>query len=85
MPEAVIAELSLTWSHRSRAELADGSEVVFDVYRGTVVWDGRSVRVLVDSANVEPLVGMALLEGHKMSMEIREGGRVSISALAPPA
>jgi clan AA aspartic protease len=81
LPEEVVEELSLAWSHRSRAQLADGSEIYFDVYVGVVIWNGQPLRVLVDSANVEPLLGMSLLEGHQMTMEIREGGRVAIRPL----
>lgn len=40
LPPALIALLGLPWRRRGRALLADGSESVFDIYEGTVVWEG---------------------------------------------
>ena len=41
LPSALIAQLELQWRRRGRALLADGSECVFDIYEGMVLWDGR--------------------------------------------
>lgn len=61
--------------------LADGNETVFDVYEATVVWDGTPRRIVVDAANVDPIVGMRLLEGHELTIQAIEGGKVIIKAL----
>ena len=55
LPPALIALLRLPWRRRGRALLADGSESVFDIYEGTVVWEGRPRRIVVDEADTAPL------------------------------
>ena len=61
--------------------LADGSEVLFKVYGATVIWDGRSRRITVDEADNEPLLGMSLLKGYELKMQVRSRGRVIIKRL----
>ena len=78
LPGAVIAGLDLPWRRRGLALLADGGETVFDIHEATVNWDGRPRRIAVDAANTAPLVGMALMEGFELKMQIREGGHVTL-------
>jgi hypothetical protein len=61
--------------------LADGSECLFDVYSAEVGWDRKRLRILVDEADTDPLVGMALLAGYELTIEVREGGTVMIKRL----
>ena len=82
LPPAVVASLGLRWKGFVRALLADGSECLFDVYVGQVVWDGKARRVLVDEADTDPLVGMALMSGYELKMQIRPRGKVTIKMLA---
>ena len=81
LPPALIGLLELQWRRRGRALLADGSECVFDIYDGTVVWDGRLLRVPVDEASTAPLVGMALLHGYELNLQVWNGGSVTIKVL----
>jgi clan AA aspartic protease len=81
LPPATIAALSLPWRRRGRAFLADGSETIFDIYEGTVVWDRRRRRVPVDEADTAPLIGMALLNGYELNVQVRVGGKVTIRRL----
>ena len=60
------------------AVLADGSQTAFDVYGVTVLWDGQPMYVETGAVGVDPLVGMALLEGHNLNIDIEDGGRVLI-------
>lgn len=83
LPPALIASLGLRWKSFGRGILADGSECLFDVYLGKVVWDGKERRVLVDEADTDPLVGMALLSGYELRMQVRSGGKVAIKRLSP--
>ena len=66
---------------RGRALLADGSECVFDIYEVSVLWDGSLRRIVVDEASTAPLVDMALLHGYDLSVQVRNGGSVTIKAL----
>jgi clan AA aspartic protease len=81
LPPAVIASLALRWRSLERGTLADGSEILFDVYVAKVVWDGNERRVLVDEADTDPLVGMALLSGYELKMQVRSRGKVTIKRL----
>lgn len=78
MPPDAIAELNLRWKRRGRAILGDGSECVFNVYEAAVVWDSALVTIPVDEADSEPLVGMLLMEGYQLTMQIFEGGSVKL-------
>jgi clan AA aspartic protease len=84
LPPTVIASLGLPWKSFGRGILADGSECLFDVYIATVVWDGKERRVLIDEADTDPLVGMALMDGFELNMQIRSGGKVTIKRLSRP-
>jgi predicted aspartyl protease len=73
--------LGLRWRRSGRAILADGSEVLLDVYDGIVLWDGAPRRIVVDAADADPLVGMALLHGHRLTVDVIDDGSVMIERL----
>lgn len=79
---ALIASLGLRWRSVDLVTLADGSERYFDVYDGKVVWDGKMRRILVDEADTDPLIGMRLLKGFGLRMQVRSRGKVTIKRLA---
>jgi clan AA aspartic protease len=81
LPPATVKELGLQWQTFGRGILADGSEVLFDVYAAEVIWDGKARRLLVDEADIDPLVGMALLRGYELKMQVRSLGKVTIKRL----
>jgi clan AA aspartic protease len=78
LPPDLIAELNLKWKRRGRAILGDGSECVFNVYEVVVAWDDTLLTIPVDEADAEPLVGMSLMEGYQLTMQIFEGGQVEL-------
>jgi|SRR5579884_3009244 len=78
LPAHVISALGLPWHETTSAELADGSTVLFDVYRGIVVWNGQPRRIPIDEAETTPLVGMRLLYGHTLTIQVLDGGNVTI-------
>jgi len=81
LPPSLIAKLKLFWSRRGRAQLADGSSTIFDIFDGTLLWDGAIRRIPVDEADTAPLLGMALLEGFELNMQVRQGGKVKLKRL----
>ena len=78
LPSALAATLGLAFDGVGWAVLADGTEARFDVYDATLRWDGRPRRVYVYAAETTPLVGMRLLNGHSLYVEVEDGGRVAI-------
>ena len=81
LPPTLIAALGLRWQSVDRGTLADGSECLFDVYEGKMVWDGQVRDVLVDEADTDPLIGMSLLNGYELKMQVRVRGKVTIKRL----
>jgi len=82
LPSSLIVLLSLPWRERGRALLADGSDSVFDIYEGTVLWDGQVRRIPVHEAETIPLVGMSLLQGYELTVQVQRGGDVTVRALS---
>ena len=82
MPSSLISLLSLVWRQRGRAILADGSESVFDIYEGAVLWDGQARRIPVHEAETIPLVGMSLLQGYDLTVRVEPGGNVTIRTIS---
>ena len=78
LPPALVRELALPFVTSGWATLADGSEVSFDTYQVTVLWEGRLREVFADEADTTPLVGMLLLDGYDLSIQVRNGGHVLI-------
>ena len=81
LPPSLIVSLGLAWRGQAQAMLGDGSLHQFDVYVATVIWDGQARTVETDAADTIPLVGMGLLYGHDLRIQLVEGGTVSIEAL----
>ena len=81
LPPSLIASLGLRWKTFGRGVLGDGSECLFDVYVAKVIWDGKERRLLVDEADTDPLVGMALLFGYELKMDVSDGGTLTIKRL----
>jgi clan AA aspartic protease len=82
LPPDLISQLNLKWKRRGRAILGDGSECVFNVYEAVLVWDGSFLTIPIDEADSEPLVGMSLMEGYQLMVQVFEGGRVELSKVA---
>jgi clan AA aspartic protease len=82
LPSSTIESLGLPWLCREQGMLADGQLHIFDVYAATLLWDGLERIVEVEAAAVEPLIGMSLLAGNKLTLEVRAAGSVMIERLA---
>jgi predicted aspartyl protease len=61
--------------------LGDGSEVMFEMYTASVIWDGQIKVVDVVASESEPLVGMSLLYAYDLRIRVIEGGSVTIQAI----
>ncbi len=80
LPPALVTALGLMRRSRGRALLANGSEELFDIYGVTVLWDGQHRYVEADAVDTTPLVGMALLDGYDLHIQVADGGQVVIQA-----
>jgi predicted aspartyl protease len=78
LPPDAIDQLDLVWKRRGRAILGDGSECIFNVFEAEVFWDGVPRTIPIDEADSDPLVGMSLMEGYQLTVQIWEGGNVEL-------
>lgn len=82
LPNRVIGLLNLPPAGNRSATLGDGSAVILDAFLATVSWHGRDRDVLVLGAEGGAVVGMSLLHGSRLSMEVVDDGDVAIEELA---
>ena len=81
LPSEFIRQLSLSPAGFRRGMLADGSTVVLPMFLGTVMWHGRQRDVLVARIDETPLVGMGLLHGSRLLIDVIPDGTVTIETL----
>ena len=76
-----VRQLGLTPDGYRYVELANGGVDRLRLYFATVLWDGRPLVVDVIESGSDPLVGMALLEGCRVTVDVIEGGAVVVDAI----
>ena len=81
LPDDLLATLGLVRQSGGSAMLADGSIRQFDIFAAEVEWNGTWRDVLVSAVGDEALLGMRLLAGHRLVIEVRQGGLVEISEI----
>jgi clan AA aspartic protease len=81
LPSEMITNLALPWSASDIVTLGDGSETLFDLYTGVVIWDGQYRDIYIAESETEPLLGMSLLYGYRLQIDTIEGGLVTIEML----
>jgi clan AA aspartic protease len=81
LPPRLLTLLGLVWLCRQQGILADGSLHVFDVYTVTILWDGQLRPVELEAVDASPLIGLSLLQGHELRVQVVNGGSVSIESL----
>ena len=82
LPAHMIAVLELPLVGQRRATLADGSQIVLDMYLSRMLWhEGREREVLILQAEGGPLVGMELLHSNRVVINVVDEGEVIIDAM----
>ena len=81
LPIASIRELGLIQRGEQPAELADGVVGRFAVYAGLASWNGQDRLIPILESNSEPLLGMAMLWGSRLTMDAKKGGGVIIEEI----
>jgi clan AA aspartic protease len=77
----VVAALRLAYHSPVLGTLADGTVVALRQYEAVVSWDGQNRDILVLEADGGPLIGMSLLYGSRVILDVVDGGLVTIQAL----
>lgn len=78
LPPSLIASLQLPFWEAVEFTLGDGSTVAFATHIAIVVWDGQDREVLVLASEGGPLVGMSLLYGYRVVIDVVDGGIVTV-------
>jgi clan AA aspartic protease len=81
LPSTIIATLDLAWNASEIATLGDGSRTLFDLYAARVIWDGQYRDIDVAESETDPLIGMALLHGYRLQINVIEGGTIEITTI----
>jgi len=81
LPVSLISTLALPFAGTTRVTLGNGSEVPIDVFEATVLWDNQERSVVVLVAEGSALVGMSMLAGSRVTLDVEDGGSVMIEAL----
>ena len=81
LPMAVLEKYQAKPLIQVAVTLADGSQILSQLFELTVLWDGNPITIEVAAAEVEPLVGMELLAGHDLHIRIVPDGEVTIRAV----
>ena len=78
LPPDAVALLGLNHVNRTPMTLAGGQRIEASVYDGYVNWFGQVRRVDVLAVDGQPLLGMSLLAGSKITIRAQAGGEVLI-------
>ena len=78
LPRDTIGRLGLSFVGRRSVILASGERDVADAFAAAVHWRGRRRNVIVLDSSSEFLLGMSLLEGSRITMDVQVGGSVVI-------
>ena len=78
LPLDTVERLGLKYSRRVPLILAGDQRLECVVYRGFARWFGRVREIHVIAAEGQPLLGMTLLAGCKITIRVRPGGEALI-------
>lgn len=81
LPTDIIHRLGLTFVGDILFILADGSTRNLNLYDAKVLWHAEERDVSVVGTDEGALVGMALLEGSRLTVDVVKDGKVTIEAL----
>lgn len=82
LPGHLIESLNLPWIGNGEATLGDGRTTVFEIYSVLVIWDDNYRFIPVNRVETEPVIGMGLLAGYALQIEVAQHGIVTIEAIA---
>lgn len=81
LPEADIRRLGLARAGYRDSIVASGNSERLNYYRTSVLWHGQLHEIEVFQSIDQPLLGMELLEGSRVSVDAWDGGDATIEAV----
>ena len=78
-----LQQLEVIEDNQIDGALATGQSIMLRSWRGTALWHDRPVGVVILEAGGEPLLGMNLLRGSRVTLDVLVDGDVAIDELPP--
>ncbi len=82
LPAADVAALGLPQTGSKTVQFPDGSQIEATIHPTKVLLAGEAHDLELLAGGWEPRMGLALLQGYRVSMRFVEGGAVEVSRLA---
>lgn len=81
LPVDVLLDLGAPRVGSRTAKLGDGGRVSMDAYLVEVLWRDQQRRVLALHSEGRSMIGLSLLYGHRLTVDVVQDGRVAIECL----
>lgn len=81
LPRSSIERLGLAFSRQEPVTFANGETQESSIYQATAIWEGERYSVPVYQLGPEPLIGMGLLNGSRVTIDVIEDGPIDIGPL----
>ena len=83
LPAAAVREMNLPAYRIQQMRIANNRTILMTTFRAVAQWQGRQIDILVyQTENPRPLLGTAMLEHCRLTVDMQEGGPVSVTPLA---
>ncbi len=81
LPLAQVTALGLAFVRYDSVVLGDGSTVAMPVHEAMVLWHGVRQTVFVLATGHEPVLGMSLIYGSRLTLDGEDGGALTLEEL----
>ncbi|MBC8142138.1 MAG: clan AA aspartic protease [Armatimonadetes bacterium] len=81
LPTNIVAMLDLPFARDQEIQVVGGGLVTLPVYYAVIIFGGKEMAGEVMAADNPPLIGMALLDGYDLHIEVVAGGNVSLTPM----
>ena len=78
---ALLEAIEAAFLEETTVQLADGSSVTFAVYAASLRWESSTRLIEIFATGGDFVLGMRLLEGSELKIEVKSGGVVTIEPL----
>ena len=79
LPVDIVAALNLPFVRDQQVQVVGGGLVMLAVHYAVIVFGGKEITCEVMAADNPPLIGMALLAGYDLHIEVVAGGDVTLT------
>ena len=84
LPTDLIDALQLPFLAYENVILANGSEEQCAVHKVMVLWDGQPREARVQANEGAPLIGMSLMRGYRLTVDVEVDGAVILERITTP-